>query len=61
MKTTTAIPDRISTIRWELVVAAALLLGVVTPAYPQGSASHQISASELAKQMDELSPPPDEK
>jgi len=61
MKTATVIPDKILTIRWELVVVAALLLGVATPAYPQGSASHQISASELAKQMGELSPPPDEK
>jgi hypothetical protein len=32
MKTMTAIPDKISTIRWELVVVAALLLGVPTPA-----------------------------
>jgi hypothetical protein len=61
MKTTTVIPDKILPIRWELVVVAALLLGVATPAYPKGSASHQISASALAKQMGELSPPPDEK
>src|SRR6266478_4330987 len=51
MKTTTVIPVKITTIRWELVVVAALLLGVATPAYPQASAPHQISSNELAKQV----------
>ena len=48
---TAIIPDKISTIRWELVVVAALLLGVATPAYPQASAPHQISSNELAMQV----------
>ncbi len=51
MKTTTVIPDKITTIRWELVVVAALALGVATPAYPQASAPHQISSNELAKEV----------
>ena len=51
MKTTTVIPDKITTIRWELVVVAALALGVATPAYPQASAPQQISSNELAKQV----------
>jgi len=51
MKTTTVIPDKITTIRRELVVVAALALGVATPAYPQASAPHQISSNELAKEV----------
>ena len=51
MKTTTVIPDKITTIRWELVVVAALALGVTTPVYPQASAPHQISSNELAKEV----------
>ncbi len=51
MRMTSVIPAKISTIRWELVVVAALLLGVATPAWPQSSAPHQISSNELAKQV----------
>lgn len=47
---TAIIPDKISTTRWELVVVAALLLGVATSAYPQASGP-EASSSELAKQV----------
>jgi hypothetical protein len=51
MKPTKVIPHKISTLRWELVVGAALLLGVATPAYPQAPGPQTSSSSELAKQI----------
>src|SRR5260370_22287588 len=51
MKTKTVILDKIRTIRWELVVVAALAVGVETQAYPQASAPHQISSNGLAKEV----------